>query len=158
MCHCRRPISKSRDLRQALDEAKFPQSNLIHRGQWDSKTVVKMFDLFRRAIFENKVVPEESLLLAGCVSPKRSRVSDPAGNAKASQKSGEGSKRGRAKDDAVRRRRFCAVAEGMRRRGLATSNELNYVICGLKMSRNHAKLDQKRWEYVRKQVFERDWI
>ena len=24
------------------------------------------------------------------------------------------------------------------------------------MSKNHVKLDQKRWEYVRKQVFERD--
>ena len=117
---------RDRDLRQALDEAKFPQSNLIHRGMGyrDGAEDVRQF---RRAIFENKVVPSESLLLRSAFS-EAVTVSDPAGNAKLA-KSGEGSKRGRAKDDAAAAA-ILAVAEGMRRRGLVTSNTLNYVICG----------------------------
>ena len=117
---------RSRDLRQALDEAKFPQSNLIHRGM-GYKDGAEDVRLFRRAIFENKVVPEESLLLRAAFSEALT-CSDPAGNAKLA-KSGEGSKRGRAKDDAAAAA-ILAVAEGMRRRGLVTSNTLNYVICG----------------------------
>ena len=117
---------RSRDLRQALDEAKFPQSDLIHRGMGfrDGSEDVR---LFRRAIFENKVVPEESLLMRAAFS-EAVTVSDPAGNSKLC-KSGEGTRRGRAKDDAAAAA-ILAVAEGMRRRGLATSHELNYVICG----------------------------
>ena len=117
---------RSRDLRQALDEAKFPQSNLIHRGMGyrDGAEDVR---LFRRAIFENKVIPSESLLLRAAFS-EAVTVSDPAGNCKLA-KSGEGSKRGRAKDDSAAST-ILSVAEGMRRRGLVTSNTLNYVICG----------------------------
>ena len=117
---------RSRDLRQALDEVHFPQASLIHRGQ-GYKDGAEDVRLFRRAIFENKVIPSESLLLRAAFS-EAVTVSDPAGNAKLA-KSGEGSKRGRAKDDSAAAA-ILAVAEGMRRKGVATSNTLNYVICG----------------------------
>ena len=108
-------------------KSKFPQaSDLIHRGQ-GYKDGAEDVRLFRRAIFENKVIPSESLLLRAAFS-EAVTVSDPAGNAKLA-KSGEGSKRGRAKDDSAAAA-ILAVAEGMRRRGVVTSNTLNYAIVG----------------------------
>ena len=112
-----------------------------------------MFDCFAEPFLRTKLSRKKAYS-CGLRFQKLVTVSDPAGNAKLA-KSGEGSKRGRAKDDSAAAA-ILAVAEGMRRRGLVTSNTLNYAICGLSMSKNHVKLDQKRWEYVRKQVFERD--
>ena len=57
--------------------------------------------LFRRAIFENKVIPSESLLLRAAFS-EAVTVSDPAGNAKLA-KSGEGSVREAGQKMTVRR-------------------------------------------------------
>ena len=115
---------RSRDLRQGLDEVGFPQSELILRGQGyiDGAEDVRTL---RRAFLEGKVVPSESLLLRSAFS-EAVTVSDPAGNAKLA-KSGEGSKRGRAKDDAAAAS-ILAVAEGMRRVGHNEPSSFNYVM------------------------------
>ena len=105
---------REKDLRAALDAAKFPQAILTTRGQGfkDGSEDVR---LFRRAVLDDKVRPGPSLLLATALSEAR-LVSDPAGNEKLAKR-GEGGRRTRARDDSLAAA-ILAVAEGIRRGGV----------------------------------------
>ena len=102
---------REKDLRQALDGAKFPQAALSLRGMGfkDGAEDVRMF---RRAILDKKVFPVESLLLRAAFA-EAVTVSDPAGNEKQA-KGSQGGRRQRARDDAAAAA-IVAVAEGVRR-------------------------------------------
>ena len=106
---------REKDLRAALDAAKFPQAILTTRGQGfkDGSEDVR---LFRRAVLDDKVRPGPSLLLATALSEAR-LVSDAAGNEKLAKR-GEGGRRTRARDDSLAAA-ILAVAEGIRRGGVA---------------------------------------
>ena len=99
------------ELRQALDDARFPACTFSARGMGfhDGGEDVR---LFRRACLAGRVAPLPSLLMRSAMS-EAVVLADPAGNEKLS-KGSEGARRVRAKDDAVAAA-ILAVAEGERR-------------------------------------------
>lgn len=105
---------REKDLRAALDAAKFPQAILTTRGQGfrDGAADVR---LFRRAVLDGKVSPGPSRMLATALSEAR-LMSDAAGNEKLAKR-GEGGRRTRARDDSLAAA-ILAVAEGIRRGGV----------------------------------------
>ena len=102
---------REKDLRQALDGAKFPQAVLVLRGQ-GFKDGAEDVRQFRRAVLDGKVFPVESLLLRAAFG-EAVTISDPAGNEKQA-KGSQGGRRSRARDDAASAA-VLAVAEGARR-------------------------------------------
>ena len=99
------------ELRQSLEEIRFPQTQLVTRGQGfkDGSEDVREF---RKACLSGLVRPEVSLLMRSAMSEARV-VIDPAGNAKLA-KNTEGGRRLRARDDAAAAA-ILAVAEGSRK-------------------------------------------
>ena len=99
------------ELRDALDKASFPHTEISVRGQGyrDGAADVR---LFREACLSDEVRPGESLLLTSAMSSARV-VSDPSGNSKLA-KGVEGGRRSRSRDDAAAAA-ILAVAAGRRR-------------------------------------------
>ena len=113
------------ELRDALDKAGMPPCPIIVRGMGfrDGSEDVRHF---RRAVLENKVLFERSLLLTAALSEARV-IADPAGNEKLS-KSSQGGRRRDAKDDAAAAA-ILAVSEGYRR-GPVVRRKLRYAVVG----------------------------
>lgn len=119
---------REKDLRGVLDSVQFPQASLVLRGQGfkDGAEDVRMF---RRAMFEGRVKPAQSLLLSSAFG-EAVTVSDPSGNEKLA-KNTEGGRRKRTKDDAAAAA-ILAVAEGVRRGpSMAAPQQLRTAICGI---------------------------
>ena len=119
---------REKDLRGVLDSVQFPQASLVLRGQGfkDGAEDVRMF---RRAMFEGRVKPVQSLLLSSAFA-EAVTVSDPSGNEKLA-KNTEGGRRKRTKDDAAAAA-ILAVAEGIRRAPtMAAPQQLRTAICGI---------------------------
>ena len=99
------------ELRQSLEDLRFPLVPLITRGQGFKDGAEDVRD-FRAACLSDEVTPGESLLLRAAMAEART-VADPAGNEKLA-KASQGGRRMRAKDDAAAAA-ILAVAEGRRR-------------------------------------------
>ena len=99
------------ELRDALEEVKFPLTNLVTRGQGYRDGGVDVRE-FRKACLSDRVHPVKSLLLRAAMAEARVK-GDEAGNEKLS-KGSEGGRRLRARDDATAAA-ILAVAEGVRR-------------------------------------------
>ena len=99
------------ELRDALENARFPLAALEVRGQGFKDGGEDVRD-FREACLADAVKPSQSLLLTAAMSEARV-VIDPAGNAKLS-KNAQGGRRVRARDDAAAAA-ILAVGAGRRR-------------------------------------------
>ena len=107
---------REKDLRAALDAAKFPQAILTTRAARVSEDGSGGRAHCSGARYlDDKVRPGPSLLLATALSEAR-LVSDAAGNEKLAKR-GEGGRRTRARDDSLAAA-ILAVAEGIRRGGV----------------------------------------
>lgn len=116
---------REHELRQALDDARFPQADLIFRGQGfrDGAADVRGF---RAACLSGSVRVNESLLLRYAIGEARV-ISDPAGNEKLA-KGSESGRRARARDDAAAAV-ILAVAGGARR-GVVRRPRYRSVVIG----------------------------
>ena len=99
------------ELRDALDKAAFPHTEICVRGQGYKDGGQDVRD-FRSAVLSDAVRPGESLLLTSAMASSRV-ISDPSGNVKLA-KSAEGGRRARSRDDAAAAA-ILAVAAGRRR-------------------------------------------
>ena len=98
------------ELRDALEDAKFPIARLETRGQ-GFKNGAEDVRIFRSACMGGSVTPVKSLLLTAAMSEARVAI-DISGNAKLA-KGSEGGRRTKAKDDAVAAG-ILAVSAGVR--------------------------------------------
>ena len=100
---------RNQEVRQFLDEVRFPQASFIIRGMGFYNGGQDVWR-FRRACLDGEVHPKRSLLLRSAMKGARV-VGDAAGNWKLA-KAGQG-RRSRARDDVVAAA-ILAVAEGSR--------------------------------------------
>ena len=112
------------EMRQELERADFPFTEFITRG-FGYKDGSEDLRLFRKACLNGHVTPRENLLLRSAMRECRT-ITDASANSKVC-KTGEGSRRRGAKDDAVCASLLC-VAEGERRRVEKVSESSSLVM------------------------------
>ena len=101
---------REKELRDALDEVRFPRRDFVSRGM-GYKDGAEDVRLFKKSFLKDQVTPEKSLLLRSGMREARI-VSDPAANQKLA-KGNQGGRRLEAKDDVIAAS-ILAVAEGSR--------------------------------------------